>query len=123
MSGAEARRYCGREFRGAELAHIRELLAIRPALGRVALSRRLCQDLGWLNALGQPKEMSARVALLRMEKDGLISLPAPRTRNGRGQRRFALTAASDPGQPVPGPGPLYRVDGPTAPRRIASGRQ
>jgi len=38
-------------------------------LGRVALSRRVCQDLGWLNTLGQPKEMSARVALLRMEKD------------------------------------------------------
>ena len=103
MSGAEGRRYCGREFSGAELAHLRGLLAIRPALGRVALSRRLCQDLGWLNALGRPKEMSARVALLRMEKEGLIHLPAPRTRNGRGQRRFALTAASDPGQPVPGP--------------------
>lgn len=103
MSKAEARRYCGREFSGADLAQIRGLLEIRPALGRVALSRRLCQDLGWLNALGQPKEMSARVALLRMEKDGLINLPAPRTRNGRGQRRFALTAASDPGQPVPGP--------------------
>jgi hypothetical protein len=47
--------------------------------------------------------MSARVALLRMEKDGLINLPAPRTRNGRGQRRFPLTAASDPRQPVQGP--------------------
>ena len=103
MSGAQAGRYCGREFSGADLAHIRGLLAIRPALGRAALSRRLCQDLGWLNALGQPKEMSARVALLRMEKDGLIDLPAPRTRNGRGQRRFLLTAASDPREPVPGP--------------------
>jgi hypothetical protein len=120
MSGAEARRYCGREFRGAELAHIRELLAIRPALGRVALSRRLCQDLGWLNALGQPKEMSARVALLRMEKDGLISLPAPRTRNGRGQRRFALTAASDPGQPVPGP---VRALEPLRFQRVNGGKQ
>jgi hypothetical protein len=103
MSGAEGRRYCGREFSGAELAHIRGLLEIRPALGRVALSRRLCQDLGWLNALGQPKEMSARVALLRMEKDGLIHLPAPRTRNGRGRRRFVLTVASDPRPPVQGP--------------------
>jgi hypothetical protein len=28
-------------------------LALQPALGRVALSRRLCQDLGWLNALGR----------------------------------------------------------------------
>jgi len=97
------RRYCGREFSEADWAHLRALLAVQPALGRVALSRRLCQDLGWLNALGQPKAMSARVALLRMEKDGLIQLPAPRTRNGRGQRRFALTAASEPRPPVTDP--------------------
>lgn len=103
MSAVPGRRYCGREFSAADLAHIRALLELRPALGRVALSRRVCQDLGWLNALGQPKEMSARVALLRMEKDRLIQLPAPRSRNGRGQRRFALTAASDPRAPVPGP--------------------
>jgi hypothetical protein len=102
MSGPAARRYCGREFRAAELDHIRQLLELRPVLGRVALSRRICQDLGWLNALGQPKEMSCRVALLRMEKDGLIRLPPPLTRGGCGQRRLALTAASDPREPVQG---------------------
>jgi hypothetical protein len=99
MSAAVGR-YCGREWSVADLAHIRQLLELRPALGRVALSRRVCQDLDWLNALGQPKEMSARVALLRMEKDGLIQLPAPRSQNGRGQRRFALTSASEPRAPV-----------------------
>jgi len=119
MSGAEGRRYCGREFSGADLAHIRALLEIRPALGRVALSRRVCQDLGWLNALGQPKEMSARVALLRMEKDGLIQLPAPRSQNGRGQRRFPLTAASDPRAPVPGP---VRALEPLRFQRVSDGR-
>ena len=70
MSGQAARRYCGREFSAAELDHIGELLKLRPVLGRVALSRRICQDFGWLNVLGQPKEMSCRVALLRMEKEG-----------------------------------------------------
>lgn len=100
MSTEPGRRYCGRELSGADLAQIRELLELRPALGRVALSRRVCQDLGWLNALGQPKEMSARVALLRMEQDGLIQLPAPLSQNGRGQRRFQLSSASDPREPV-----------------------
>ena len=80
-------------------------------MGRVALSRRVCQDLGWLNALGQPKEMSARVALLRMEKDGLIQLPAPRSQNGRGQRRFATDGGFGPpksrcAKPVQGLEPL-----------------
>jgi hypothetical protein len=100
MSVEAARRYCGREFSPAELDRIRELLQIRPALGRVALSRRICQDLGWLNVLGQPKEMSCRVALLRMERDGLIGLPAPLSKNGGGRRRFQLSAASEPREPV-----------------------
>jgi len=94
------RRYCGREFSAADLAQIRELLQIQPALGRVALSRRVCQDLGWLNGLGQPKEMSCRVALLRMEKDGLIQCPEPLGHHRRGQRRLELSAASDPRAPV-----------------------
>jgi hypothetical protein len=100
MSAESGRRYCGREFSAAELAHIRGLLALQPVLGRVALSRRVCLELGGLNAFGQPKEMSCRVALLRMEKDGLIQLPAPRSRNGGGQRRFQLTSASAPRAPV-----------------------
>jgi Druantia protein DruA len=102
MSGQAVRRYCGRAFSAAELDHIGQLLELRPVLGRVALSRRICQDLGWLNVLGQPKEMSCRVALLRMEKDGLIGLPAPLRKNGRGSRPVALSAASDPGEPVQG---------------------
>lgn len=100
MSAQGARRYCGREFSAVELDHIRELLELKPVLGRVALSRRICQDLGWLNVLGQPKEMSCRVALLRMEKDGLIGLPPPLRKKGRRQRRFELSAASDPREPV-----------------------
>lgn len=119
MSAESGQRYCGREFSAADLAHIRQLLQLQPALGRVALSRRVCQDLGWLNALGQPKEMSARVALLRMEKDGLIGLPAPLSQNGRGQRRFQLTAASDPREPVPAP---LRALEPLVFQRVPGGR-
>lgn len=93
-------RYCGREFSWTELSHIRQLLELRPALGRVALSRRVCQDLGWVNVLGQPKEMSCRVALLRMEKDGLLKLPPPLRKNGQGKRQPQLSSASDPREPV-----------------------
>ena len=35
-----------------------------------------------------------------MEKDGLIGLPAPLRKNGGGRRQVALSAASDPGEPV-----------------------
>lgn len=44
--------------------------------------------------------MSARVALLRMERDGLIELPLPLTRNGNGRIRPLATRASDPGLPL-----------------------
>lgn len=92
----EPRRYCGRDFTAADLAHIRQLLDRKPPLNRVQLSRRICQDLGWLNPLGHPKEMSCRVALLRLQKDGLIQLPKPLTKNGNGRVRPMLTAAWEP---------------------------
>src|SRR6202171_899389 len=100
MSSQRGRGYCGHQFSSADLDHIRELLQIRPVLGRVALSRRVCQDLGWLNGLGQPKEMSCRVALLRMQKDGLLQLHPPLGKNGCGRRRFELSSASAPREPV-----------------------
>jgi hypothetical protein len=75
MKPAPPRRYCGRDFSAADLAHLQELLGRQPALNRVQLSRQVCQDLGWRNGGGQLQAMSCRVALLRMEKDGLLQLP------------------------------------------------
>src|SRR5260370_30752038 len=70
--------YCGRHFEPAEIELIRELIASTPALSRYRLSRELCERLAWHRADGTLKDMSARVALLRMQADGLIRLPAPR---------------------------------------------
>src|SRR5579863_3639051 len=71
-------RYCGREFSEADIERIRSLMASCPGMHRRALSRRFCEEVGWRKADGQPKEMSCRVALLRMQRDGHILLPAPR---------------------------------------------
>ena len=101
-SGA-ARRYCGREFSAAEFARIRQWLRLEPALNRNQLSRRLCQEFDWRNAAGQLKEMSCRVALLRMQADELLQLPKPLNKNGNGRTRPALTPASAPGEPVQAP--------------------
>ena len=97
MSQEICGRYCGRDFSATELTHILALLRLQPALHRAGLSRRICQDLGWRNACGQLKEMSCRVALLRMQKDGLLQLPKPLCKNGNGRARPLLTpAAEDP---------------------------
>ena len=70
-------RYCGRDFTEGEIDLIRELLRT-PTMNRARLSREVCERLRWRRENGGLKDMSCRVALLRMQTDGLISLPAPR---------------------------------------------
>ena len=93
-------RYCGRSFTAEELNRIRQLIASEPKRNRLQLSRLVCDELAWLRPDGRPKEMSCRVAMLRMQRDGLITLPAPQKRNGNGRTRPALTSASDPSVPI-----------------------
>ncbi|MFZ1126612.1 DUF4338 domain-containing protein [Methanoregula sp.] len=86
-------KYCGRLFTPAELDIIRQIISRCPT--RRAISIQVCAALDWVRPDGQSKEMSARVALLRMERDGLLELPAP-THSYTASRRPVFTAASDP---------------------------
>lgn len=70
-------RYCGRDFTPTEMDLIRALLTT-PQINRARLSREVCERLGWRRDNGGLKDMSCRVALLRMQEDGLITLPPPR---------------------------------------------
>ncbi|MBP7625414.1 MAG: DUF4338 domain-containing protein [Xanthomonadales bacterium] len=70
-------RYCGRHFEPAEIELIGELLKT-PQINRARLSRAVCERLNWRRDNGGLKDMSCRVALLRMQADGLIALPPPR---------------------------------------------
>ena len=76
-------RYCGREFSFADLEVVRDLCASAP--NRKAIADALCETFDWRRPDGRLKDMSARVALLRMERDGLVALPAPRGGNGNGR--------------------------------------
>jgi hypothetical protein len=71
-------RYCGRLFTEADIELVRELLVTQPQLHRAALSREVCERLLWRRPDGRLKEMSCRVAMLRMAADGLFTLPPPR---------------------------------------------
>ena len=95
-----SRRYCGRLFTAEEIQWIRSLTAAEPKRNRAQLSREVCDALGWLRPDGRRKDMSCRVAMLRMERDGLISLPPPGTGNGNGRHRPRFTSRSDPEFPV-----------------------
>jgi hypothetical protein len=82
---------------------VRRLITADPTRNRAQLSRLVCDELGWLGVDGRRKDMSCRVAMLRMHREGLITLPAPQTRNGNGRHRVRLTPASDPQEPVSAP--------------------
>ena len=88
-------RFCGRDFSEEELEVLRALCADRQGFPtRSAIARALCEAVGWRDQLGRLKEMSARVALLRMERAGLIVLPPPRNSNQNGKMpRFAAAQA------------------------------
>ena len=94
--GCRPYRYCGLDFSGEELQKIRQIIASDDRPNRVTISRRVCETLGWYKQDGGLKEMSCRVALLRMERDGLIRLPPPQKGNGNRTAKVRISGASDP---------------------------
>jgi len=87
-------RYSGREFTAEEIQRIDQLIEQSPRSLRAELSRLSCQLLGWVKPDGGLKDMSCRVAMLRMHEDGLITLPAARAANFT--PRLDPTPATDP---------------------------
>lgn len=93
-------RYCGRSFSPAELTAIRRIITAHPQASRAALSYRVCEHLDWRRPDGRLKDMSCRVAMLRMQEHGLITLPPPRWGNGNGQRYRRRTPQAEPAPPL-----------------------
>jgi len=90
------KRYCGRNFTEEELVLIRTLITEDPKRTRADLSRLACRAMHWLKPDGGLKQMSCRVAMLRMQEDGLIQLPPPRCPRPQTNIRIgAETAPSD----------------------------
>lgn len=96
MSKNKQWRYCGRDFTSSEMDAIRRLIADKPEANRLGLSRMVSKKLRWLKPAGGLKEMSCRVAMLRMHRDGLIQLPPPTKRNGNGKRYSRRTPQAEP---------------------------
>jgi len=74
-------RICGREFNDEIFDRIRATIESEPTISRRALSVRVCEWLNWKSSNGKPKEMSCRVALLKLHRGGHLSLPEPGVRN------------------------------------------
>ena len=91
-------RYCGRDFTPDQIDLLRRLIAEDPARRRAELSRLACQHLDWTKPDGGLKDMSCRVAMLRMHRDGLIQLPPPRHKTST--PRIRPSQRSDPQTPI-----------------------
>ena len=81
-------RYCGRDFTAEDIDLIGALLTM-PQINRARLSREVCERLNWRRDNGKLKDMSCRVALARMQADGLITLPPPRNPKPVAYRSYA----------------------------------
>jgi hypothetical protein len=96
-------RYCGREFSDQEIFLIRQLREEHPNLNRTRLSKLVCEKLQWLKSNGGLKEMSCRVALIRMQADGLVQLPQPTQKAPCSRVNISFTSRTDADEKIDDP--------------------
>ena len=97
----------GREFSDELLERLNGGVRTDPDVSRSELSRRVCDWLGWKGPDGEAKQVSCRVALLRLHRRGLIEWPKPR---GEVPRAREVTRG-DEGCPDPIGGSLAELGG------------
>ena len=116
-------RYHGRDFTTGEMALMRELIASSPQQTRAGLARAFCRAVGWVKPDGGLKAMAARVAMLRMHRDGIITLPPPR--HGQPPRRVPEFGpeTDPPATPMPETLDAVRPDPPAQGHRCRPCRQ
>src|SRR5580700_3487226 len=71
-------RYRGREVNTDEVAFIRKLIADEPGASRRALSQKICEAWGWVQANGAARDAVCRGLMLALHRAGQITLPPPR---------------------------------------------
>lgn len=94
------KRYSGRVFGPPEIERVRAIIRAHPGASRQQLSYRVCEAFDWRKRDGGLKDMSCRVALLRMHREGLIELPAPRHRVNPCRAFSRRTAQAEAGAPL-----------------------
>jgi len=77
----------GKAFGPEGLARLKSVIESAAGAKRNEIARRACEVMGWKNAAGVARLMSARAALVRLHGRGLIQLPAPVHGNANGRAR------------------------------------
>jgi len=66
---------CGKEFSAEDIALIKGIIAENQQVSRRKLSQKVCERLNWYSLNGKLKEMSCRVALLKLHQKEIITMP------------------------------------------------
>ncbi len=88
-------RYRGRDFTEEEFSWIRQLIVDRPEISRKDISILFCQKTNWLKPDGGLKDMSCRVAMLKIERDGHLTLPPPKTKHTKPYKNIRTLWATE----------------------------
>jgi len=82
-------RHRGRDLTAADIASIQATISAHAARGRTFIGVRLCEQWDWRQGNGQYKAFAARDLLLRLQRAGLVELPAPqRTKVNRPRQNY-----------------------------------
>lgn len=81
----------GREIAYKDIELIRQLININPSWGRTRLSKELCILWNWRADNGRLKDMACRSLLLKLEKQKLVTLPAPKMSANNDKRDASIS--------------------------------
>jgi len=76
----------GREIARSDIELVRQLISTNPSWGRTRLSKELCMLWDWKNSGGRLKDMACRSLLLKLQKQKLLTLPAPKNKANNDKR-------------------------------------
>jgi hypothetical protein len=76
----------GREIAHSDIELVRQLISTNPSWGRTRLSKELCILWNWKNSGGKLKDMACRSLLLKLQKQKLLTLPAPKNKANNDKR-------------------------------------
>ena len=99
--GAIHRAYSTRDFTTAEMALMRSLIAASPQQTRAGLAREFCHAINWVGPDDRIRAMMARLTMLAMHRDGIITLPPPRQAPRRLRKPEPCRETDPPQAPVP----------------------
>lgn len=89
---------CGHQMSSDDLNLLKRIVEQHQKSIRITISKELCKVFKWYQPNGKLKEMSCRVALLKLHRQGFIKLPEPTCKNGNGKNCIKHTLEGNPGK-------------------------